>query len=350
MQNKRCKTIGLTVVAAAAMILWLTTCDDDGPTKPVPVKDYVFYMNDGGYFDRYYRYFSGAAKVDSLTIPYGSGRGLAVSADGTRLYLGDGAKTTVVSTDSFKLMTTINYYNGGGVAVSPDNRLVAIQGKDGLYILNTSDYSLLFHDTTQVARGVFTPDSRMFYCLGGGGVYSVDLSDQLFPVGKKPYPYPVIWKIVPSHDEDKWFLLVYYGSCASSFEVYDVSLDSIIFRDSLFHNGYGDMVLSPDGQLLFYTMPGTIMICGSDPPARLTVFDVDKNEISKRILIPGHLPGSYLLAQNLALTPDGRRLLTDGAAGHGQFVVIDVATMKVVESYYLGNQVDIWDVSCQNAP
>jgi hypothetical protein len=38
-----------------------------------------------------------------------------------------------------------------------------------------------------------------------------------------------------------------------------------------------------------------------------------------------------------------------GVDGQGEFAVIDVRKLQVVEHYYLGNQVDIWDVTCHNA-
>jgi hypothetical protein len=121
MQYVTIKSLWLLLGAAMLAALYLAGCCDK-PTGPKPAKDYIFYFNDASYSDRYYRYHSVTRKVDSLTIPYASWDGLVVSADGTRLYLSDGAKTVVVSTDSFNVIAEIPYSGLQTVAVSSDNK------------------------------------------------------------------------------------------------------------------------------------------------------------------------------------------------------------------------------------
>lgn len=353
MQNATIKPLSFLIGATMLALFCLVTCDDK-PTEPKPAKDYVFYFNDGGYYDRYYRYFLATARVDSLIIPYESRyTSFAVSAHGTRLYLPDRYKTVVVSTDSFQVITEINHGgsgDGGGAAVSPDNRLVAIQGNDGLYILNTSDYSLVFHDTTKVINGIFSYDNSSFYASRWlNGVYRLSLADTLFQVTEMTFPY-AIWSVVPSLNKDKWFMLVSYGQCVWSFEVYDVLLDSIIFRDSLFEYGYGDMILTLDGRFLFYTMPGTqLELCITAPYSAFTAFDVENNEIYKIISTAGigRLP-EFFPVGDLAMTPDGNKLLVVRGPVGGEFIVLDVGTMEIEKYFDLGNQVWLWDATCQN--
>ncbi|MBD3404241.1 hypothetical protein GF420_15230 [candidate division GN15 bacterium] len=55
-----------------------------------------------------------------------------------------------------------------------------------------------------------------------------------------------------------------------------------------------------------------------------------------------------MIPRLLAITPDGKTLIAAGARGQGEFSVIDVRTLTVVEHHYLGNTVDFWDVACQN--
>ena len=121
MQKVTIKSLSFFTGATMLALLCPAGCDDK-PTEPPPVKDYVFYFNDGGYYNRYYRYHSTVKKVDSLTIPYASWYGFVVSADGTRLYLSDGAKTVVVSTDSFNVIAEIPYSGLQTVAASSDNK------------------------------------------------------------------------------------------------------------------------------------------------------------------------------------------------------------------------------------
>ena len=160
----------------------------------------------------------------------------------------------------------------------------------------------------------------------------------------------MIWKIVPSHNEVKWLLLVRYDQCLWSFEVYDASLDSIVFRDSLFLYGYGDMILTPDGRFLFYTMPGTpLELCPGAPHSAFTVFDVHRNGIHQIVNTAGiGKTNGFFPIGNLAMTPDGRKLIAGRGPVGGEFIVLDVRTLQIEEYFDLGNEVWLWNVTCQN--
>jgi len=140
--------------------------------------------------------------------------------------------------------------------------LVAILGDD-LYILNTSDYSLVFHDTSEVQSGVFSSDSRSLYCTadvtGTGSclAYKVDL-DNDFLVTRRGFVGGNTIGIIPSYDEERWFVYLYGAGFRCFFKVYDVETDSIIFSEFI-TPGAGYMALTPDGKYLFYTNPGTLL-------------------------------------------------------------------------------------------
>jgi hypothetical protein len=204
-------------------------------------------------------------------------------------------------------------------------------------------------------QGVFSQDGKSFYGAGGWDpdapgppyAYWVDLSESPYAVTRTTFPDGGVWRIAPSIDEGKWFLLLQFGTFDFYFAVYDLKQDSIIFRQYL-TPGSGDIELTPDGKYAFFTNPGTLL-AGPTPSPFVTVFDVDKNQVIDTIVTPSPV-NNYMFPENLAITPDSRKLVAEGAPGQGEFVVIDVPKMSVIEYYYLGNQVDIWDVTCQNAP
>ena len=354
MKNLKSSSFRLLYPAIAFIaVLILITCEK--PFEPVPPLNYVFYFNDGGYFDKYYRYYSATQSVDSIIIPYDSRRGMAVSPDGKRLYLANRTNCSVVDADSLQLISQIDIESSGGVAVSPDNKYVALLGDD-LRILSTIDHSLIFQDTDDTQNGVFSSRSDKFYCAGGwaGGatllpyVYCVDLSDTSYTVTRKTFSNGATVLVIPSIYDDKWFLYLTSGTFDCAFEVYDCILDSIIFSEYL-TPGAGDIEISPDGKYVFYTNPGTILV-GPPGDGHITVYDIEKNEIHSRINTPSQVV-AHSIVQHLAISPDGRKLVGE-ASYLGEFVVVDLRKMLVTESYYFGNDtinyVNLWDVACQS--
>jgi len=188
---------------------------------------------------------------------------MTASSDGTILYVVAKNDTIMVfDLDTKTIITELPYEAKGGVAVSPNGQLVAILGDD-LYILNTSDYSVVFHDTNRVSSGIFSSDSRSFYCAadetgtGSYYAYKVDLDDD-FLVTRKGFAGGNTIGVIPSYDEERWFVYLYGAGFRSFFKVYDVETDSIIFSEFI-TPGAGYMALTPDGKYLFYTNPGTLL-------------------------------------------------------------------------------------------
>ena len=328
-------------------VVWYLGCREK-PFEPVEPTEYIFYFNDGGYFDKYYRYYSASQKVDSITIPFDSRRGLAVSPDGKRLYLANRTNCEVIDAKSLQPISQIDIESSGGVAISPDNKYLAMFGND-LRILRTSDYSVVFQDTTDTPFGGFySRSSKTLYCAGGPGVIKVDLSNNTYSFATKAFPN-LVYLVVPSVDEDKWFLYEKLPQLYTfAFEVYDLLLDSIIFQEIL-SPGAGDIEISPDGKFVFYTNPGTLQF-GPPGASHITVYDVEMNSIYGRINTPS-LVFDSLVVQHLAVSPDGRKLVGEAGA-FGEFVVVDLKKMVVTESYYFGNDtinyVNLWDVACQS--
>jgi hypothetical protein len=257
------------VVAVGIAGVWLFGCDDD-PTGPKPPKDYPVYIGDlAG--PRLFTYYPRARRVDSAAIPWEANWGITASADGRCLYLATDSNVVVIDPVTRGVLTELPYRRSRSVVVSPDNRLVAITGND-LFILRTSDYSVIFSDTDMTEDGRFSCDSRTFYCAAGwsttstGFVYKVNLACG-HPLVERVHTSPGgVLEVVPSRGEAKLFLYVRYGSGWCGFLVYDVVADSMIFSDDLIP-GSGEIAITSDGRYVFYTNPG--VHAGEPPPGNI---------------------------------------------------------------------------------
>ena len=263
---------------------------------------------------------------------------VTVSADGKLLYVALGSSVLVVDSDSLTTVDEIFYPHTRPVAVSSDNKLLAIFGSE-LYILNTSDYSLVFSDTGEYEykSGVFSSDSKAFYCASTPntstdyGVLRVDMSDSLYPITKRNFSSGTVTQVIPSLDESKWFLYLAVGLSTYSFEVYDNGLDTIVFTDVLIPGaGYTDN--TSDGKYVFYTNPGRT---GTDPPTdySIKIYNVSTNEIEAVIadtsyFVFGQVPGP---PKRLAVTPDNRWLgILGGQMFLTNFYLYDICNEKLV--------------------
>jgi len=337
MQFIRNHRIIVLLVVGISSLFWIFSCDDK-PFEPVEPKDYPFYLTEDG-SNQLFVFHPISKKLDSMKTPWNVDAPVTVSADGKLLYVALGTSVLVVETDSLTTVNELFYQNFGPVAVSPDNKLLATLGGD-LYILRTSDYSVVFSDTNELiySGGNFSSDSKTFYCASRRDldsihvVYKVDLSDSTFPITRKGFPYGAVTEIIPSIDESKWFLYLHIGLWTYSFEVYDVIQDSIIFRDVLVP-GAGYHAASPDGKYVFYTGPGR---CGDGPPPdpSFKIHDVEKNAIEAVFTDSAYFcAGQVCVApRDLAISPDSRWLgiLGGDACLRPEFYVYDIKKSKIV--------------------
>jgi hypothetical protein len=346
----------LLLLSSLVLVLgvYLAGCDGESPAGPVEAgeKDYVVYFWDGTSDLDYYGYHPLTGELDTFTTPYYAWLGgIKASADGKLLYVATSVDVAVVELDSLKLITEIPYRAKWGVAVSPDNRLLCLQGP-GIRILSTADYSVLYEDTARGVAGCdFSANSSRLYCAGGGTGYSayvLDIRNGFSGSVKEFDSSAIIWDILPSPDESKWFL---YRKASSwcVFEVYDVAADSIIFRQYITY-GWGEMAVTPDGRYVFFTEAGTFQ----DGLGKwyFTVFDVDRNRISRLISTTGIKDGlnpAYMPLGELAITPDGRWLVAGSVEGVPAFLRFNINTMEIDDYVEIDDNGGLMSYTCQGA-
>lgn len=301
----------LLFVAILSCFLLGFSCDKSLEPKPVEPTDYPFYITDVA-SNQLFTIHPASQKLDSISFPWNAS--VIVSADGKLFYVLLGNSVLVVDKDSLSVITEL-LYTHNGASVSPDNQYLALTGKD-LYILRTSDYSIVFSDTTEFlySRGNFVSDGKAFFCVvraapdSSPSAFRVDLSDTSNNIIKKSFDSRSVLQVIPSLDESKWFFYLHVGLWTYSFEVYDVIADSIIFSEILVPGG-GSMTLSPNGKYVFYTNPGRT---ATDPPSDLSfrIFDVTANAIDEVVVDTSFFCfGSGCASpKTLAVTPDGKWL------------------------------------------
>ena len=356
MRNVMVKVSSLVLLAGIWLCFGMLACNDDpvGPEPPQEFEDYAVYFydaihNDGNW---YFEYHPLTNEIDSVYLPLQHGP--VVSADGKTLYLKNEARGTlaIVETESFTVTDELPY--SAPIAASPDNQLIAVF-REGLYILSTSDYSVVFHDSS-LGGGVFSSYGQSFYGTSGWETgpplpfaFKVDLSAEPISVSKKNFAGGSPLQVVPSPDESKWFLYLQVEMDVHIFAVYDVVTDSIVFRDELIP-GYGELEITPDGKYVFYTNPGPGL---RDPgPPWVTVFDVEANRIQQRISTSDFLPEPYqngVPIGQLAVTPDGRWLVVMSARSFAFLFTVNIRTMSISNHINVGH-FSLQGLACQNGP
>ncbi|MFW9769621.1 MAG: hypothetical protein ACFFEM_12445 [Candidatus Thorarchaeota archaeon] len=343
------------IIFAAVIVLGLalSCCDDDNPANPppVPARDYTVYFydaihNEGNWF---FTYHPTSNTIDSIWLPYASPP--LISADGKKMYSWNEVDDMidVLELDSFALIDRLPYR--APLSVSPDNQLMAVRDReDVLHILRTSDYSKVFSDTT-LGGGVFSSNSQRFYGLPtAGGTLRIDLSDSLFPTIRFSLPFGAVRHIRPSNDETRFFLYLHVYAFDHYFAVYDIASDSLVFIEYLWP-GFGELEITPGGRYVFYTNPGTMI--GSTPGTPwITVYDVGRNEIHKRVSTAGMLDEPYQYGMPLGeicITPDGRWLVALPAKSFPFIFTVDTRRMTITK-YLRFFQRFMEGLICQNAP
>jgi hypothetical protein len=347
-------------VAAVALLVFIAClamggCEkESNPAAITEPANYEVYFWDGLTTNWYFAYRPETNQLDSFSLPVAAENDIEVSADGKRLFIGRNASIPIVDLETRAIVGELPY--GGGVVASPDGRWLAVLG-DGWRILRASDYGVVFEDTIVAVSGAFSADGDRFYCVVGDGnsgqrqVRILDIADN-FAVTAKSFIEGGLVRIIPSRDETRWFLYFNSGRCSSQMAVYDLGLDSIIFRHTV-TPGKGDIELTPNGGTLFYSSPGVMLdLYGcSVAPAEFYAYDVSVGQdraISTRNAVAGK-PADYLKIGGLAVTPDGRWLVASMAEGGNVLAAIDLTTFTVAKYVELGGGRQFISLTCRKS-
>lgn len=349
----------LLAIVVLSFLFVGSSCDDD-PVGPGggEAKDYPVYFLDGVDHTRIYRYYPAANTLDSIVLPFEIRWGNELSPDGDRLYACGWDSLYIVALEEDTSYVT-GYIPGryrGGAAVSDDGSLLALSGFE-LQILRTSDHSLVFSDTDQTAAGVFSHDGATFYAVGWqegatnwSPLYRARLADstvtrRLFLDNPNPR---VPTDIKPVYDGER--LLIYTRSATQfhTFEVYDVTRDSIIYSDTMIP-GDGRITIDPAEKYAYYTNPGNLIV-GPVAPSEFYRYTLAANSRDGVISTDDCFPDSRFYwwpVSDVAITPDGRWMVLIHWGGFDELVVYDLARSSFAHFYDLDRGVLLQALFCQ---
>lgn len=320
MRLKNRAQVGAAWLLILALVISFTFCGcDEAPFEPIddpPPKDYRIYYShwlDEGWV---FWYKPIADEFDSAAIPWDTtkdwlftAKGPTVSHDGRLLYQPLAPKVSVFDTETWELVTELPYKVWSEpIVASPGGQYVALPG-DTLRILRTSDYSTVYTDPQRTVGGHFPASEERYYYAAGETIHVIDLDDPYQGSTSVHLSGGRVYRILTTPDESKWILYATLGSYSSSFAVFDVDADSLIFAHP--HSpGDGDIAITPDGKQAFFTNPGNL---GSMPgDFQITVFSVESNQIDRVISTMQYFDTTkspYLQIRSLIVTPDGRSLI-----------------------------------------
>ena len=333
-----------------SLIEHLYITGEELPDCPEP-RDYTVYCWDKSNEGWYFGYHPSTNEVDSFYIT--SSGPMVTSADGKLGYRSNSndGYVRVVSLDSLRSGDTLQAVAilplGNVAAVSPDGQLI-VSAKGGLSILRTSDYTEIHHDSSLFGQ-VFSPNSKRVYgrTRGTYQAFKLDLSDSLHPVTIREFTGYLIYHIVPSPDETKWFL--YMATYTHQlFAVYDVEADSIIFSEAMWP-GNGDLAVTPNGKYVFYTNPGNMFEGPGD--ADVSIYNASTNQAEDRVTTTGLFEYPYdggIPVGQMAVTPDGRWLVAVGS-DYPFMIRMDLASHQITGYHWFKGGNWIEGISCQVA-
>ncbi len=329
----------LLAVASVGMIVSIS-CGGDNPTGPAPVKDYpVYFFGMGANWETpmYYEYFPGSDRIDSFYLPFIPTNYMSASADGRQLWVSGGDITYVVDLRSKRVIAELPF-GKNTIVFSPNNRYAAIMAS-GLYILETNDFSVIFHDSLWIEQGRFTADSKRFYAINRpDSGYILDLEHGCL-VTKKGFGISNVYGGAISPDETKWFLVMNITYDWSFFLVYDLVADSIVFSQSICPNPI-HLQISPYGHYVYLTAGGNIFsFC--QPSFSFAVYDVNENIIASEVEAPVSIPdfaAPFLPLDQFVVTPDGKYLVGKWFAALPYVLIYDIEKKETKQLLNLGDK------------
>jgi DNA-binding beta-propeller fold protein YncE len=342
-------------LAAVCLLLGLVPfgCEDNpvGPTEEEP-KDYPVYFWDGTSELEYFAYHPLTGELEKFSIPYNAwAGGIHVSADGKLLYAATSDCIGVIALDSLHVISELPYEALCGIAVAPDNSMIA-HYHGGLHILSTEDYSILYEDSSSgMCDCTFSANSKRLYCTLGqtqSKVGVLDIENDFAVTVKEFSAEATVPEVRVSPDETRWFLYRIRPNGYGIFDVYDVPADSIIFRKDLSY-GHGHLAVSPNGRYAFLTESGDFLWGGGS--RNLTVYDIENNRIrmlASTVGIGDGINPNDMALCKMAVTPDSKWLIAAKAFSGSSFIRFNIETLEI-DDYVDMDTNRVVSPTCQNS-
>lgn len=279
-------------------------------------------------------------------IGYEHFKSMHLSSDGELIYMPFKETVVVFDTDLLNPITELPYRTNSPVAVSPDGRYIAIFG-NGVWVLNSSDYSVYYHDTISAHNGVYSANGMRLYAIGSESqapfatyLYALDLSGPEPVSGKTGLPgHP--HRLQPTSDGSKLLLL----GALSSFAIYDIASDSLILTHNML-GAYGRVALTPDDRYAFYGSPATIV-----PPdggtSAFAMIDVHNNLVEEVVdtrYVADSVTPDWFGVRSVLATPDGKYLVMLDGPMANELLLFDIATRTFVDYIDFGRNVELTDM------
>lgn len=337
-------------------LLCFFACNDDNPVKSKGPCGYNIYFYDYRYPQKCFYYNTVSQNIDSFYLPVIPVYDITVSAVGKYLFVPTEYEVIVVDWHQNDIVTELPYDSIHDIAVSPDGELVALQG-NGLYILRSDNYHVIYHDSARTMGGHFSSNSEYFYYAGSGGWPSLayKLNLRTLEITSKDFSHDLyeasVGRVVPSNDDSLWF--VYYSIPPYPYEnyyfaVYNLSADQIIYADNQ-RPGRGNIAVSQDGKYAFYTNPGGTISQDFSPPYSFRVYDIENNALLKEIstvLTFDDTLTVYFPTEEICVTPDSKWLVAL-SWGYDEIVIVNLATMEIEKQFALGGKRCFSGLTCQ---
>lgn len=344
----------LLVILFLLLLTSFWSCDDNpvGP-KDEELKDYTVYIWETDHAGEHYYmgYHPASGIIDTFTAEDGPTWGMKASADGKYLFVATRDYVAKVDLKTKSTVATLPYRADHGMDVSPDNQYLAIIMGPGFVLVDVSNFSIVYEDTLLDFRCCsFSSDSKKIYGYGNGSYHSVvkmDLEQNYSLTSKELTPGLIFHSVIPSLDENKYFIIWRCNMWSNYFEVFDVEYDSVIFREWIW-SGYDYIELSPDGKYVFYTEGGNNTdVNGSN---YFTIYDIERNRIKMKVSTAGVEDGInpvFMALGKMAITPDGKWLVIGAALNGSSFIRFNISTMEI-DKYIKGDSSESYrNYTCQ---
>jgi len=323
----------------------LSACtNQDPPMAPIDTdSEYIFIYNGASSY-QYWRYSVPTQVVDTFTLSVYPATFLAVTPDEKTLLVPQFDQLSVVSCDSLVVLEHVPYGARRGVAVSGDGSLVAVHDRYVTRLVRSTDWSVVRLDSIISGRGTFSSDGQSYYCTGArsGEPQAVQIipTDPGQPVASRELAGLTPDRILLSPDNARWYLYDHAAATLGVVAIYDPGQDSVLATFEL-PSAFGDIVLSPDGDRLYASAPGSGSwhppVPGSD---KIYEFDTGSRTLTREIDLTALPTDSSGIGPtdigSIALCNNGRRLVGSSSWNASYLLDLDLHSLTATQLFDFG--------------